>query len=69
MALRKVMKGEIAKIQQQPLLSASSLMALELPDGSQALLMVSRDGNVYSLAPGGGWLALNMMEVFDAPTV
>ena len=68
MALRKVMKGEVATIRQQPL-SASYLMALELPDSSQALLMVSRDGNVYSLAPGGGWLALNMMEVFNDPTV
>ena len=66
--LRTVAKGETAKVPQQPI-CASYLMTLDLPDSSQALLMVSREGNVYSLMPNGGWLALNMMEVFDDSTV
>lgn len=65
--LRAVSKDEVVKPTPRPPLVAAYIDTLRLSDGSEALLMVSREGGVYSLDPNGGWLALNMMEVFDEP--
>lgn len=63
--LRAVGKDEVVKRPPPQPLVAAYIDTLRLSDGSEALLMVSREGVVYSLDPNGGWLALNMMEVFD----
>lgn len=62
--LRAVSKDEVVPRPPQRL-RARSLTTLTLSNGSDALLMVSQDDVVYSLDPNGGWLALNMEEVFD----